>query len=106
MRDRGLLQRLAKMCIRDRLIYGHATRWAGTALPLVGALSPWRITIVCAALFGPFVAILFMFTREPQRRERALVSTSRPQGGLTLYSFFKSDPRTIVTVLGLSLIHI
>jgi MFS family permease len=82
------------------LIYGHATRWAGTALPLVGALSPWRITIVCAALFGPFVAILFMFTREPQRRERALVSTSRPQGGLTLYSFFKSDPRTIVTVLG------
>jgi MFS family permease len=80
-------------------IYGHATHWVGTGLPLLGALSPWRITVLCAALFGPFVAILFLFTQEPRRRERSQTGTNRPRGELSLLSFVKSDPLTIVMVL-------
>jgi MFS family permease len=80
-------------------IYGHAANWAGIALPLYGPISAWRATILCAAMFGPVVAVLFLFVREPKRRERAVISTAAYSAELGLKSFVKSDPLTIVLVL-------
>lgn len=52
--------------------------WDLSAVPLIGGLAPWQLTILIVSLPGLLAVALMMTTREPQRRVAATSDASVP----------------------------
>jgi len=85
------------------LVIGFATAGNDVTLPLVGPLSPWRVTFLAVGLPGLVVALLMLTIVEPARR--GAVPSQR--SGVSITEWVCANRRTVTCfAIGYSLINI
>jgi MFS family permease len=86
------------------LVIGFATKGQHVDVPLLGALSPWRVTFLAVGLPGLLIALLMLTIVEPVRRG---ASEKARADGASLIAWVRANRRTVSCfAFGYSLINV